>query len=110
MARDAITLGRVTTVCPNSAIAASIARRFAVEPVDYAAVREIHEEAIGRMANAFGATLGERGQRRHFQRLVGALVASALNAGRSHSEKVSEARTLTAKLANGARDEDREGI
>jgi hypothetical protein len=60
MARDAITLGRVTTVCPNSAIAASIARRFALEPVDYAAVREAHDEAIGRMANAFGATLGER--------------------------------------------------
>jgi hypothetical protein len=60
MARDAFTLRRATTACPNSAIAASIARRFALQPVDYAAVREIHEEAIGRMANAFGDTLGER--------------------------------------------------
>jgi hypothetical protein len=110
LARDAITLGRATTICPNSAIAASIARRFAVEQVDYAAAREIHEEAIGRMANVFGDTLGERATAMHFQRLVGALVASALNAGRFYSEEVSEARTLTAKLANGARDEDREGV
>jgi hypothetical protein len=110
MARDAITLERATAFCPNEAVAASIARRFALEPVDYAAVREIHEEAIGRMAHAFGETLGERATAMHFQRLVGALVTSAFNAGRFYSEKVSEARTLTAKLANDARDEDREGV
>ena len=110
MARDAITLERATAFCPNEAVAAGIARRFALEPVDYAAVREIHEEAIGRMANAFAETLGERATAMHFQRLVGALVTSAFNAGRFYSEKVSEARTLTAKLANDARDEDREGV
>jgi hypothetical protein len=110
MARDAITLERATAFCPNEGVAASIARRFALEPVDYAAVREIHEEAIGRMANAFGDTLGERATAMHFQRLVGALVTSAFNAGRFYSEKVTEARTLTAKLANDARDEDREGV
>jgi hypothetical protein len=60
LARDAITLGRVTAVCPNRAIAASIARRFALQQVDYAAVPEAHDEAIGRMANAFGETLSER--------------------------------------------------
>ena len=37
-------------------------------------------------------------------------MASAFNAERFHSEKVSEARTLTAKLANDAHDEDREGV
>ena len=60
MARDAITLERATAFCPNEAVAAGIARRFALEPVDYAAMREAQDEAIGHMVNAFGETLGER--------------------------------------------------
>ena len=67
-ARDPITLERATAVCPNSATAAYIARHFALEPVDYAAVREAHEEAIGRMSNAFGDTLNEKASAMHFQR------------------------------------------
>jgi hypothetical protein len=109
-ARDPITLERATALCPNSAIAANIARHFALEPVDYAAVREAHEEAIGRMANAFGETLGEKATAMHFQRLVGALVTSAFNAARFYGDKVTEARDLTAKLQNDDRDEDREGV
>jgi hypothetical protein len=44
----------------------------------------------------------------HFQRIVGTYVAFAPGAGRFYSEKLTEARTLTAKLTNEARDEDRD--
>jgi hypothetical protein len=110
LARDVITLGRVTAVCANEAVAASIACHFALEPVDYAALHEAHDEPIGHKAYAFGETLGERAAAMHFQRLVERAGDSAFNAGRFYSEKVSEARTLTAKLANGARDEGSEGV
>ena len=78
--------------------------------MDYVAVREAHEEAIGTMANAFGERLGEKAKAMHFQRLVGALVTLAWNAGRFYSDKVTEARALTAKLQNDDRDEDSEGV
>ncbi len=44
----------------------------------------------------------------HFQRIVGTHVASAQGAGNFYSQKVTEARTLTSKLANEDRDEDRD--
>ena len=109
-ARNPITLELAAAVCPTEAIAASIARHYGLGPVDYVAVREAHEEAIGTMANVFGETLGEKAKAMHFQRLVGALVTSAWNAGRFYSDKVSEARALTAKLQNDDRDEDSEGV
>ena len=46
----------------------------------------------------------------HLQRLVGAFIGSAFGAGEFYSNKVSEARDLTAKLANEDRDEDRDGV
>jgi len=45
----------------------------------------------------------------HFQRIVGTYVASAQGAGNFYSDKVSEARAITSKLANDDRDEDRDG-
>jgi len=108
--RDAITFERATAVCPNERIAANLARNFGLDPVDYHVVREAHEEAIGRMANAFGKTLGEKATAMHFQRIVGALVSSAFAAGGFYGDKVTEARDLTAKLQNEDRDEDREGV
>jgi len=108
--RDAITFERATAVCPNERIAANLARNFGLDPVDYHAVREAHEEALGRMANAFGKTLGEKATAMHFQRIVGALVSSAFAAGGFYGDKVTEARDLTAKLQNEDRDEDREGV
>jgi hypothetical protein len=41
----------------------------------------------------------------HFQRLVGALVGSAVGAGRFYSAKVSEARAATSRAADGGDDE-----
>ena len=109
-ARNPITLELAAAVCPTEAIAASIARHYGLGPADSVAAREAHEEAIGIMANAFGETLGEKAKAMHFQRLVGALVTSAWNAGRFYSDKVTEARALTAKLQNDERDEDSEGV
>jgi len=95
--------------CPTEAIAAGIARHYGLGPVDYVAVREAHEEAIGIMANVFGETIGEKAKAMHFQ-LGGALVTSVWNAGRFYSDKVTEARALPARLWNDGRDEDREGV
>jgi hypothetical protein len=46
--------------------ATGIARHYGLAPVDYVAVREAHEEAIGTMANAFGGTIGEQTKAMHF--------------------------------------------
>jgi ribosomal protein L17 len=109
-ARQPITLELATSVCPNEQIAANIARHFALEPVDYHAVREAHEEAVGNMAKAFDTTLNDKATAMHFQRVVGSLVGSAFGAGGFYGQKVSEARDLTAKSANEDRDEDRDGV
>jgi hypothetical protein len=55
----------------TEAIAAGIARYYGLGPVDYVAVREAHEEALGIMANAFGETLGEKAKTMPIQLLVG---------------------------------------
>jgi hypothetical protein len=68
--------------------------------VDYVAVREANEEAIGIMANAFGETLGEKAKTMPIRLLAGALVTSVWNAGRFYSDKVTEALALTTKLRN----------
>jgi hypothetical protein len=45
----------------------------------------------------------------HLQRVVGAYVASACGAGQFYSQKVTQARDMTTRLANEDRDEDRGG-
>ena len=108
--RPPITLELAASVCPDAQIAANIARHFALELVDYDAVREAHEEAVGNMAKAFDTTLNEKATAMHFQRVVGSLVTSAFGAGGFFGQKVSEARDLSAKSANEHRDEDRDGV
>ena len=97
-AGDTITFERATAVCPNERIAANLARNFGLDPVDYHAVREAHAEALGRMANGFGETQGEKATAMHFQRIVGLLVGSAFAAGGFYGDKVTDARDLTARL------------
>lgn len=106
-ARRPITLELAATVCPNAQIAANIARHFALDTVDYDAVREAHEEAVDNMAKAFDGTLNDKATAMHFPRVVGSLVTSAFGAGQFYSQKISEARDLTAKSANEHRDDDR---
>jgi hypothetical protein len=60
-------------------------------------VREAHEEAIGRVANAFGETLRKKATAIHFQRPVAALVTSAFNARQLYGERVSEARDFAVR-------------
>jgi hypothetical protein len=108
--RDPITLERANAVCPDGQIAGNIARGFALDPVDYEGVSDVHRQALMQMAASFGKSLGEKGAAMHFQRLVGALVSSAFNAGQFYGDKVTQARDATARLQNEYRDEDRDGV
>ncbi len=109
-ARRPITLELATSVCPDAQIAANVARHFGLEPVDYDGIREAHEAALAAMAKSLESTLNEKAAAMHFQRVVGSLVGSAFGAGQFYSQKVTEARDLTTKLANDHRDEDRDGV
>ena len=62
-----------------------------------------------RSANALVDNLNERAMAMHLQRIVGSFVASACGAGQFYGQKVSQAKDLTARLANDHRDEDRDG-
>jgi hypothetical protein len=57
------------------------------------------------MAAAFDGSLNDKATAMHFQRIVGALVSSAVGAGRFYSEKVTQARDATARAADGGEDE-----
>ena len=57
------------------------------------------------MAEAFEGSLNDKATAMHFQRIVGALVSSAVGAGRFYSEKVTQARDATARAADGGDDE-----
>jgi hypothetical protein len=59
----------------------------------------------GSMAEAFEDSLNDKATAMHFQRIVGALVASAVGAGRFYSEKVTQARDATARAVDGGNDE-----
>ena len=72
---------------------------------EYEAIRAQHSIAVKRMAEAFEGSLNDKGTAMHFQRIVGALVSSAVGAGRFYSEKVTQARDATARAADGGDDE-----
>jgi hypothetical protein len=107
--RRALTLELARSLCPDPKIADSIALTFGFETVDYDGIREAHEEALDSMNASLASSLNEKALAMHFQRVVGSLVGSAVGAGQFYSQKVSEARDLTSKLANDHRDEDRDG-
>ena len=96
--------------CPHEGLANNIARTFALDLVDYPAIREATEEHVVRLSNALVDDLNERAIQMHLQRIVDAFVSSAHSAGTFYQTKVTEARDLTSRLANEARDEDREGV
>jgi len=79
--RQTITFALVRALAPNATQAEKMAATFALDPVDD-----------------------------HLQRIVGSFVASAHGATMFYSGKVTAARDLTAKLANEARDEGRDGV
>jgi hypothetical protein len=108
--RQTITFELVTRLAPNAAVADKIATRFALEPVDYHAIREATEEQVGRSAQALQSNVSETAMRIHLQRIVGAFVGSAHGAAIFYGNKVTRARDLTTSLANEDRDEDRDGV
>jgi hypothetical protein len=109
-ARQAITLELVIRLAPSAVQAEKIATAYTFDPVDYDGIREATEEQIGLSAQALQPTVNETAMRIHLQRVVGAFVGSAHGGATFYGSKVTQARDLTAKLANEDRDEDRDGV
>ena len=108
--RKGATLEMVRLTCPDAAQALRIAESFGTAVVDGDGVRDAHERLIIETADALSEGLAERAMQIHLQRVVGAYVGSAHGAGQFYSRAVTEARDATAKAANDARDDDRDGI
>ncbi len=106
--RQAITLELASSVCPHSALADSLSRTFGLDPVDTVAIRESTEEHLALASKDL--PLSDKALEMHLQRIVGAYVSSAHGAGQFYSQKVTQARDLTMKVANEDRDEDRDGV
>jgi hypothetical protein len=107
--RPAITLERVRAVCPNANVATAVADTFGLAQVDFDDIKAATDEHLRAAAETLTETLHERQLHIHLQRTTHAFVASAFGAGQFYSDKVSEARRLTAGGANDDRDEDRGG-
>jgi len=107
--RRGTTAEMVRLVCPDAAQAARIAESFGLAILDSDGIRDLHQRLITETADALGEGLSERAMQIHLQRIVGSYVASAHGAGQFYSRAVTEAREANAKLANDARDEDRDG-
>lgn len=108
--RKGATLEMVRLTCPDAVQALRIAESFGTAVVDGDGVRDTHERLIIGTAEALSEGLAERAMQIHLQRIVGAYVGSAHGAGQFYSRAVTEARDATAKAANDARDDDRDGI
>jgi hypothetical protein len=106
--RTALTIEAARLLCPNEMVAEKVAAAFALPLPDFQGIRETHESVLRQAWNAFDESLNERATMMPFQRITGALVSSALGAGRFYSQKVTEAKDATARLANEHRDEDRD--
>jgi len=107
--RRPTTLEMVRLCCPNSAQIESIQRAFGVECQDGDIILQTVSAHLLDQMDIFKDFMNEKALEIHFQRIVGAYVGSAYGSGQFYTQKVSEAREATAKLANELRDEDREG-
>ena len=109
-ARPVVTFESAARICPNEGVATKIISRFALEAVDYHAIREATEQHLAHTAKALADNLNEKAMQMHMQRIVDAYVRSAYGAGTFYDGKAAQARDLTSKTANEHRDEDRPGI
>ncbi|AZO81974.1 MULTISPECIES: hypothetical protein [unclassified Bosea (in: a-proteobacteria)] len=107
--RKGTTLEMARLACPDAAQAILIAESFGLPVLDSDGIRDLHERLIVETADALREGLAERAMQIHLQRIVGSYVGSAHGAGQFYSRAVSEARDLTSKLANEARDDDLDG-
>jgi hypothetical protein len=105
-ARLPITLERARDLCPTANLADAVSDTFGLYHVDFDEVRATTADHLQAIGTLLDKTLHERQLLIHMQRVTQAFVASAFNAGQFYSEKVSEARRLTAALTNNDRDED----
>jgi hypothetical protein len=108
-ARRVTTLEMAAACCPNQSQADRIAQSFGLDSIDAHGIRELTERTVVDGATALQAELNEKAMQIHLQRIVGAYVGSAYGAGQFYSKAVTDARDVTAKLANDLRDEDLEG-
>ena len=106
--RKPITLEMVLAICPHARLAENLSTTFGLDPVDTAGIREATEEHVAQAAKAL--PLSDKALEMHLQRIVGAYVGSAFGAGQFYSQKVTQARDLTAAGSNDSRDEDRDGV
>ena len=103
--RPALTFETAVQLCPHQGVAESVATAFGLIVPEYEEIRAEHAAALKQMAATFEGSLNDKATEMHFQRIVGALVSSAVGAGRFYSEKVGEARNATARAADGGDDE-----
>jgi hypothetical protein len=103
--RTPVTFETAVHLCPHQGVADNVAQAFGLIVPEYEAIRAQHSIAVKRMAEAFEGSLNDKATAMHFQRIVGALVSSAVGAGRFYSEKVTQARDATARAADGGDDE-----
>jgi hypothetical protein len=108
--RQSVTLEAVVAHALHAALAENLSGTFAIEPVDYAAIREGTEEFIVRSANLLCDNLNDKAMEIHLQRVVGSYVGSAYGAAQFYGTKVTQARDLTMASQNEDRDEDRGGV
>ena len=103
--RTPVTFETAVQLCPHQGVADNVAQAFGLIVPEYEAIRAQHSLAVKRMAEAFEGSLNDKATAMHFQRIVGALVSSAVGAGRFYSDKVTQARDATARAADGGNDE-----
>jgi hypothetical protein len=108
-ARRTATLEMAAALCPTSGQAERIAQSFGLDQIATAEIREQTERNVAEGAKTLQNELSEKAMQIHLQRIVGAYVGSACGAGEFYGKAVSEARQVTAKLSNDARDEDLDG-
>ena len=108
--REIYTLERAVALAPTAKGVAALTQAFALEPVDDAGIRSTAKDIVIRLAETLKPNLKDQALEIHLQRIVGSFVASACGAGNFYSAKVGTARDLTSKLANDARDEDRDPV
>jgi hypothetical protein len=110
ISRPTPSLERAIGLSPNAKQAEAIATSFGLEDVDFEDVMNGTAAALKTMDSALNGAMNERARQMHFERIVGAIVTSAVRAGEFYGEKLTAARDLTSKLANDDRDEDRDGV
>lgn len=107
--RKGTTLEMVRLCCPDGNQAALISESFGLPALDSDGIREFHERSLIEGADNLSEGLSDKAMRIHLQRIVGSYVGSAYGAGQFYSKAVTEAKDVTAKLANDSRDEDLDG-